>query len=101
MARKPGLKVAPKLGATPTGVSARSAFQKIGFDVAKEWVKAYHEIEDPKARVSALEKIFDYVFPKVSSSPLDHIATMEMEPMADIPIEKLLEAMNAEHDPTR
>jgi len=56
-----------------SSLSVRLAFFNMGFDAAKEWVMAYRQLEDPEKTVKALEKAFEFLYPKMNAVSEDDV----------------------------
>lgn len=72
----------------------------MGFDAAVEWVKAYRELENPESKIKALEKAFEYIFPKITAVDNETANTLDLEEVTkgaeaieELPTEKLLESL--------
>lgn len=61
------------------GLTARLAFNAMGFDAVKEWIIAFNSIESPEERIRALEKVFEYIYPKIGPADPMEAATLELQ----------------------
>jgi hypothetical protein len=91
-------------GGRPAGVpnrnslTVRMSLNKMGFDAVTELVKAIQEIEDPSVRADHIQKLMQYMYPKLKEIEVTPTQILEMEQQdimelkpADIPTERLLE----------
>lgn len=81
-------------------VTVRTAFHSMGFDAVVEWIKAYRELENPESKIKALEKAFEYIFPKITAVDNETANVLDLEETAkettaieEQPTEKLLESL--------
>lgn len=82
-------------------VTVRTAFQSMGFDAIQEWVKAYRELDEPIERIRALEKAFEYIYPKLGAMTAEQQTDLELEELKDdssetiesLPTEQLIEKL--------
>ncbi len=68
-----------KRGPNRSTLIVRGAFFNLNFHPAEEWVKAFRELEDPKDKIEALQKAFDYIYPKMGPISAELVAEAEKE----------------------